>query len=280
MLDKPFDGFWMQKAYRIPDNDCACTQPGKAADKTVPINRSPCAPSSPTWPDGADVKAGRTPLRVSPSTGAPGSSRWRSRPMTARPGRRRNSGRILAPTPSGLGPSAWTCRRARTRSGTGHGQRRGEPADGAALEPGRVPCATWSKPLACARPEGVSRMTRITLALTAALALAAPAQPSPRRNPTRYRSPTATLRAPKAGTHAEGFEAAQANCLVCHSVDYIAMQPPGKGAAFWESEVTKMVKVYHRRSTRAGQGHRRLPHRHVLRRATGGAARRPPPSVT
>jgi hypothetical protein len=28
-------------------------------------------------------------------------------------------------------------------------------------------------------------------------------------------------------------------------VDYIAMQPPGKGAAFWESEVTKMVKVYH-----------------------------------
>ncbi len=57
--------------------------------------------------------------------------------------------------------------------------------------------------------------------------------------------PTAELRAPKAGTHAEGFEAAQANCLVCHSVDYIAMQPPGKGAAFWESEVTKMVKVYH-----------------------------------
>ncbi len=36
------------------------------------------------------------------------------------------------------------------------------------------------------------------------------------------------LRAPKAGTHAEGFEAAQANCLVCHSVDYIAMQPPAK----------------------------------------------------
>jgi sulfite dehydrogenase (cytochrome) subunit B len=57
--------------------------------------------------------------------------------------------------------------------------------------------------------------------------------------------PTAELRAPKAGTQAEGFQAAQANCLVCHSVDYIAMQPPGKGKAFWESEVTKMVKVYH-----------------------------------
>jgi hypothetical protein len=31
----------MQKAYRIPDNDCACTEPGKAADKTVPINHRP-----------------------------------------------------------------------------------------------------------------------------------------------------------------------------------------------------------------------------------------------
>ncbi len=119
VLDKPFDGFWMQKAYRIPDNDCACTQPGKAADKTVPINRFTVRSFLTNLADGADVKAGARPCAVSPSTGAPGSSRWRSRPMTARPGRRRNSGRISAPTPSGLGPSAWTCRRARMRSGYG-----------------------------------------------------------------------------------------------------------------------------------------------------------------
>lgn len=55
--------------------------------------------------------------------------------------------------------------------------------------------------------------------------------------------PTAQLR-PAAGREA-GFEAAQANCLTCHSVDYIAMQPPGKGGVFWTSEVTKMTKVYH-----------------------------------
>ena len=87
-------------------------------------------------------------------------------------------------------------------------------------------------------------MTRITLALAAALVLAAGAALAA---PKSYAvpEPTAELRTPKAGTHAEGFEAAQANCLSCHSVDYIAMQPPGKGAAFWESEVTKMVKVYH-----------------------------------
>ena len=42
-----------------------------------------------------------------------------------------------------------------------------------------------------------------------------------------------------------GFSAAQANCQSCHSPDYVAMQPPRKGKAFWEAEVTKMIKVYH-----------------------------------
>lgn len=65
--------------------------------------------------------------------------------------------------------------------------------------------------------------------------------------PERYDlpEPSAQLRAPKDPAHQAGFEAAQNNCMVCHSVDYIAMQPPGKGAGFWDSEVTKMRKVYH-----------------------------------
>ena len=41
-----------------------------------------------------------------------------------------------------------------------------------------------------------------------------------------------------------GFEAAKNNCMTCHSVDYIQTQPPKKGAAFWDAEVTKMIKVY------------------------------------
>ena len=49
---------------------------------------------------------------------------------------------------------------------------------------------------------------------------------------------TATLRA------GAGVEVAQNNCLACHSVDYIAMQPPKKGKAFWDAEVTKMIKTY------------------------------------
>ncbi|MCJ2012748.1 cytochrome c [Methylobacterium sp. J-076] len=83
----------------------------------------------------------------------------------------------------------------------------------------------------------------IPLAISVALALAGTAALAA---PDRYAlpEPTAQLKAPPEGSHAAGFQAAQENCLTCHSPDYLAMQPPGKGQAFWESEVTKMVKVY------------------------------------
>ncbi|KOX40027.1 sulfite:cytochrome C oxidoreductase subunit B [Streptomyces purpurogeneiscleroticus] len=65
--------------------------------------------------------------------------------------------------------------------------------------------------------------------------------------PLRYDvpEPTAQFRASKDTAHQAGFEAAQGNCQTCHSVDYIATQPPREGKAFWEAEVTKMIKVYH-----------------------------------
>ncbi|WP_342165434.1 cytochrome c [Methylobacterium sp. SD21] len=56
--------------------------------------------------------------------------------------------------------------------------------------------------------------------------------------------PTAQLKAPPDPSYATGFAAAQGNCTTCHAPDYLAMQPPKKGQAFWEAEVTKMVKVY------------------------------------
>ena len=82
------------------------------------------------------------------------------------------------------------------------------------------------------------------LTLSALVALAASAA---RAAPETYAlpDPTAQFRpAPDAG-HSAGLQAAQDNCMTCHSADYVAMQPPGKGAAFWGAEVTKMVKVYH-----------------------------------
>jgi sulfite dehydrogenase (cytochrome) subunit A len=39
VIDEQFNGFWMNPAYRIPDNACACVEPGTAPKKTVPISR-------------------------------------------------------------------------------------------------------------------------------------------------------------------------------------------------------------------------------------------------
>ncbi len=39
VLAKPFEGFWVKTAYRIPDNACGCIAPGTAPKRTVPITR-------------------------------------------------------------------------------------------------------------------------------------------------------------------------------------------------------------------------------------------------
>jgi len=41
----------------------------------------------------------------------------------------------------------------------------------------------------------------------------------------------------------KGIELAQANCLICHSADYIRNQPP-MPRKFWEAEVKKMREKY------------------------------------
>lgn len=61
--DTPFDGFFMKSAYRIPDNPCACTEPGQAATATVPIGRLNVRSFLTNLADGADIKAGPVRLR-------------------------------------------------------------------------------------------------------------------------------------------------------------------------------------------------------------------------
>lgn len=36
---KAFEGFWMNPAYRIPDNECGCVPPGAKPSRTIPIHR-------------------------------------------------------------------------------------------------------------------------------------------------------------------------------------------------------------------------------------------------
>ena len=57
--DKPFDGYWMSKAYRIPDNDCACVTPGTKPEKTRPIGRMNVRSFITSHADGDTVRAGR-----------------------------------------------------------------------------------------------------------------------------------------------------------------------------------------------------------------------------
>ncbi len=57
VADAVFDGFWMKTAYRVPDNACACTEPGQTASATVPINRYDVRSFVTNLADGAKVKA-------------------------------------------------------------------------------------------------------------------------------------------------------------------------------------------------------------------------------
>ena len=36
VVDAEYDGYWMKTAYRIPDNDCACVEPGTPARQDPP----------------------------------------------------------------------------------------------------------------------------------------------------------------------------------------------------------------------------------------------------
>jgi hypothetical protein len=62
VIDNVFDGFWMKTAYRIPDNDCACVEPGTAPKATVPINRFRVRSFITNVTNGAKVKAKRETL--------------------------------------------------------------------------------------------------------------------------------------------------------------------------------------------------------------------------
>jgi sulfite dehydrogenase (cytochrome) subunit A len=63
VVDSVFDGFWMKTAYRIPDNDCNCVEPGTAPKATIPINRLTVRSFITNITDGARLKAGGTTLK-------------------------------------------------------------------------------------------------------------------------------------------------------------------------------------------------------------------------
>ena len=59
VIDREFDGFWMKPAYRVPDNDCACVEPGTTPAATRPIGRFNVRSFITSLADGARLPAGR-----------------------------------------------------------------------------------------------------------------------------------------------------------------------------------------------------------------------------
>jgi mono/diheme cytochrome c family protein len=58
-------------------------------------------------------------------------------------------------------------------------------------------------------------------------------------------APVSITLPPETGTYkaAAGAELAQANCLTCHSVEYVTSQPP-MPRKFWEANVKKMKEKF------------------------------------
>ena len=63
VVDTVFEGFWMKPAYRVPDNACACIEPGTTPAATRPIGRFNVRSFITSVGDGAHVPAG-SPLAV------------------------------------------------------------------------------------------------------------------------------------------------------------------------------------------------------------------------
>jgi len=59
VLSEPFDGYWMNPAYRVPDNACACIEFGSAPSKTRPITRYNVRSFITSLSDGRQVTVGR-----------------------------------------------------------------------------------------------------------------------------------------------------------------------------------------------------------------------------
>lgn len=59
VLDHEFDGFWMKKAYRIPDTPCGCVEPGATPERTVPISKMNVRSVIASPEDGSRLSAGR-----------------------------------------------------------------------------------------------------------------------------------------------------------------------------------------------------------------------------
>jgi DMSO/TMAO reductase YedYZ molybdopterin-dependent catalytic subunit len=59
VVDQVYEGFWMKPAYRVPDNDCMCVEPGTTPAATRPIGRFNVRSFITSLQSGAKMPAGQ-----------------------------------------------------------------------------------------------------------------------------------------------------------------------------------------------------------------------------
>jgi DMSO/TMAO reductase YedYZ molybdopterin-dependent catalytic subunit len=60
VIDNTLENFWMKSAYRIPDNACACLEPGAKLANSIPINRYNVRSFITSLADGQTLPAGQS----------------------------------------------------------------------------------------------------------------------------------------------------------------------------------------------------------------------------
>jgi DMSO/TMAO reductase YedYZ molybdopterin-dependent catalytic subunit len=106
VLPRAFDGYFMEKTYRMPDNDCGCVAPGTKPERTVPITRLRARSFITNVVDGERVQAGPLELRGIAFDGGDGIARV----QVSGDGGRRWTGAELAPTLGRYSFQTWRAR--------------------------------------------------------------------------------------------------------------------------------------------------------------------------
>jgi mono/diheme cytochrome c family protein len=243
VVDSVYDGFWMKSAYRIPDNPCACVEPGTAPKKTVPINRFTIRSFVTSVADGARVPAGREfEVRGFAFDGGFG---IREVALSI------DGGKSWVDTTLDADLGKYSFRGFRTRVWLREGEHVLMSRAVNAIGQTQPRSASWNPAGYLRNIVESTRITRgrvvkeramsvatlpVRTALAAAFALAAACGALA----TKIELPPETARL----ANAPGVELANAQCMTCHSVDYVITQPRGKPLAFWKAEVEKMKAVY------------------------------------
>ncbi len=120
-MAEPFGGFWVKAAYRIPDNESGCLEPGTTAKSTVPITRMKIRSFVTSHADGATVPTGQ-PAAVrgiafdggegirEVQFSADGGATWRTAELGEDLGKYSFREWKVTHTPSAKGPAVWMSR--------------------------------------------------------------------------------------------------------------------------------------------------------------------------